>query len=252
MAPRGTANAATTAADAVLRDLIGEGRDGRFPPELGTELGAWLTLHVARHQAQGPPLRWQWAYGLTALLLERAGLVELLNENREEGQAIIHSAGFGSTATRHHPITGWYRGRASCQPGCGFYGMGIATEPRQMHLQRALRPETLAMLDALTRAMEVDSETTRAAPPPRSLPPGRSTHRTPNSRPADERGAEETPAGDLGFGHPAAPWATRPGIPAGSPRLVSGVSSRDSLRRPTPSWDPAGAHRGLALPSRDR
>ena len=105
-APRTAANAATTAADAVLRDLLGGGREGRFPPSLGTELGAWLTLHVARHRAQGPPLRWQWAYGLTALLLERAGLVELLNESREEGQAILLSAGFGSTATRHLPVTG--------------------------------------------------------------------------------------------------------------------------------------------------
>jgi hypothetical protein len=125
----GVASTATAAADEVLRDLLGEGRGGRFPPDLGTELGDWLTLHVARHLAQGPPRRWQWAYGLTAVLLERAGLVELLNENPEEGNAIILSAGFGSTATRHHPVTGWHRGDASCQPGCRFYGMDTTLEP---------------------------------------------------------------------------------------------------------------------------
>ena len=194
MAPRGAANAATAAADAVLRDLLGEGREGRFPPGLGIELGAWLTLHVARHRAQGPPLRWQWAYGLTAMLLERAGLIELLNESREEGQAIIHSAGFGSTATRCHPITGWYRGEASCQPGCGFYGMGMATLPRQMHLQRALLPETLAMLDALTEAMEVDQAGTNAGPAPPGLPPGRPGRRAPDSRPAAAQAAAVAPA----------------------------------------------------------
>ena len=39
-APRGSAHAATAAADAVLRDLLGGGREGRFPPGLGIELGA--------------------------------------------------------------------------------------------------------------------------------------------------------------------------------------------------------------------
>ena len=81
-APRGAANPATSAADAALRDLVGGGREGGFPPELGAELGAWLTLHVTRHHAQGTPARWQWASGLTAWLMERAGLVDLLGTSR--------------------------------------------------------------------------------------------------------------------------------------------------------------------------
>ena len=200
--PRGTANAATTAADAALRDLVGGGREGGFPPGLGVELGAWLTLHVARHRAQGPPERWQWASGLTAWLLERAGLVELLGSSREEGHALLLSAGFGSTAIRHHPFTQWARGRASCPPGCSFYGMRTATAPRSMHLQRALQPETLAMLDALAEAMDVDTTPADAVHTIPAVPPTRPSRRMQGRRPG---GGPTPPAGQAAGGRPPPP-----------------------------------------------
>jgi hypothetical protein len=131
----------------------------RLPLALGTELGLWLTLHVERYRSSilGLPLRWQWASGLTAWLLERAGIVELLARSPEDGHALIVNAGFAANATRQRPFTQWARGVRSCEPGCSFFGMRVASlPPRALQLQWVLRPETQAMLDAIGAAMEVD------------------------------------------------------------------------------------------------
>ena len=106
-----------------------------------------------------------------------------------------------------------------------------------MHLQRALQPETLAMLDAITQAMEVDSGIAVAAAPPRRRPRG--------STLAGEPGTGGNPTGDHGHGHPLGPCDTRPGAPTeGSDPIPENPDEGEPTQAAAPPDTPMRATEG--------